>query len=144
MRLLLISNSTNAGEAYLDYPKYQIRDFLGAQSLKCIFIPYAGVTISFDEYENRVKERFSEVGHSITSIHHFENPVKAIEEAEAIVVGGMGARPMQGFAGVGIHVYFADKTSVTTVGEAVAKFAAGQLPEMNADQVCKGSGNCHH
>ncbi|MDX2431167.1 MAG: dipeptidase PepE [Bacteroides sp.] len=88
MRLLLISNSTNAGEAYLDYPKNQIRDFLGAQSLKCIFIPYAGVTFSFDEYENRVKERFSEVGHSITSIHHFENPIKAIEEAEAIVVGG--------------------------------------------------------
>lgn len=88
MRLLLISNSTNAGEAYLDYPKYQIRDFLGSHSLNCVFIPYAGVTISFDEYENRVKERFSEVGHSITSIHHFENPIKAIEEADAIVVGG--------------------------------------------------------
>jgi dipeptidase E len=88
MRLLLISNSTNAGEAYLDYPKYQIRDFLGEQSLNCLFIPYAGVTISFDEYESRVKERFAEVGHSISSIHHFDNPVKAIEEAEAIVVGG--------------------------------------------------------
>ena len=88
MRLLLISNSTNAGEAYLDYPKYQIRDFLGEQSLNCLFIPYAGVTISFDEYENRVKERFAEIGHSISSIHHFENPKKAIEDAEAIVVGG--------------------------------------------------------
>ncbi len=64
MRLLLISNSTNAGEAYLDYPKYQIRDFLGAKSLNCLFIPYAGVTISFDDYESRVKERFAEVGHS--------------------------------------------------------------------------------
>ena len=47
MRLLLISNSTNAGEAYLDYPKYNIRDFLGSLSLDCLFIPYAGVTISF-------------------------------------------------------------------------------------------------
>ena len=88
MRLLLISNSTNAGEAYLDYPKYQIRDFLGSQSLNCLFIPYAGVTISFDTYETRVKERFTEVGHSLISIHHFDNPVKAVEEAEAIVVGG--------------------------------------------------------
>jgi dipeptidase E len=88
MRLLLISNSTNAGEVYLDYPKYQIRDFLGEQSLNCLFIPYAGVTISFDEYESRVKERFAEIGHSISSIHHFNNPVKAIEEADAIVVGG--------------------------------------------------------
>ena len=88
MRLLLISNSTNAGEAYLDYPKYQIRDFLGEESINAVFIPYAGVTISFDDYEARVKERFEEVGHSITSIHHAADPVKAIEGAEAIVVGG--------------------------------------------------------
>ena len=88
MRLLLISNSTNAGEAYLDYPKTHIRDFLGDQAMNCVFIPYAGVTISFDDYEERVKERFNEVGHSVTSIHHAAKPVKAIEEAEAIVVGG--------------------------------------------------------
>ena len=88
MRLLLISNSTNPGEAYLDYPKHQIGDFLGGQSLNCLFMPYAGVTISFDDYESRVKERFAEVGHSIKSIHHFDDPVGAVEEAEAIVVGG--------------------------------------------------------
>jgi len=88
MRLLLISNSTNAGEAYLDYPKYQIRDFLGEQPVESLFIPYAGVTISFNDYEARVKERFEEVGHHITSIHQFPDPVKAIREAGAIVVGG--------------------------------------------------------
>ncbi|MEN8157673.1 MAG: dipeptidase PepE [Bacteroidota bacterium] len=88
MRLLLISNSTNAGEAYLDYPKHHIREFLGDKPLNALFIPYAGVTISFDDYEARVKERFEEVGHSITSIHHAGDPVKAILEAEAIVVGG--------------------------------------------------------
>ena len=88
MRLLLISNSTNAGEAYLDYPKYQIRDFLGNPSLNCLFLPYAGVAISFDEYEEKVKERFAEIGHSITSIHHSNDPVTAVKEAEAIVVGG--------------------------------------------------------
>jgi dipeptidase E len=88
MRLLLISNSTNAGEAYLDYPKYQIRDFLGEQPVESVFIPYAGVTISFNDYEARVKERFEEVGHHITSIHQFPDPVKAIREAGAIVVGG--------------------------------------------------------
>lgn len=88
MRLLLISNSTNAGEAYLDYPKFQIRDFLGNEPLNCLFIPYAGVTISFDDYEARVKERFAEVGHRITSIHHASDPLEAVEQAEAIVVGG--------------------------------------------------------
>ena len=88
MRLLLISNSTNAGEAYLDYPKNNIQEFLGDQPVQCVFFPYAGVTISFDDYEARVQERFEEVGHSVTSIHHSDDPVKTIREAEAIVVGG--------------------------------------------------------
>lgn len=88
MRLLLISNSTNAGEAYLDYPKYEIKRFLGDTPVKALFIPYAGVTISFDDYAKRVKERFNEVGHDIRSIHEESDPVKAVEEAEAIIVGG--------------------------------------------------------
>lgn len=88
MRLLLISNSTNAGEAYLDYPKYQIADFLGEKEMQCLFIPYAGVTISFDDYEARVRDRFAEVGHRISSIHHAQDPVKAVKDAEVIVVGG--------------------------------------------------------
>lgn len=88
MRLLLISNSTNAGEAYLDHPKQNIKEFLGEKPVKALFIPYAGVTISFDDYEKKVKERFNEIGHDVISIHHFDNPVKAVKEAEAIVVGG--------------------------------------------------------
>jgi len=88
MRLLLISNSTNAGEAYLDYPKLNIKEFLGSKPLSCLFLPYAGVTISFDDYEARVKERFAEIGHRIASIHHAPDPVAAVNEAEAIVVGG--------------------------------------------------------
>ena len=71
MELLLISNSTMAGEAYLDYPKYDIRDFLGAKPVKALFIPYAGVTLSWDDYEARVKTRFNEVGHDVVSIHRF-------------------------------------------------------------------------
>jgi dipeptidase E len=88
MRLLLISNSTNAGEAYLDYPKFHIRDFLGKKGLNCLFLPYAGVTIGFDDYEARVKARFAEIGHNVTSIHHASDPVAAVKSAEAIVVGG--------------------------------------------------------
>jgi len=88
MRLLLISNSTNAGEAYLEHPLQEIRSFLGNDPLKALFVPYAGVTISFDEYAVRVKERFSEIGHNVESIHEMNNPVKAVEAAEVIVVGG--------------------------------------------------------
>jgi len=88
MRLLLISNSTNAGEEYLDYPKYNIREFLGEKPVKALFIPYAAVTFSFDQYEEKVQNRFREVGHDVISIHRFKDPVKAVEEAEAIVIGG--------------------------------------------------------
>lgn len=88
MRLLLISNSTNAGEEYLDYPKHNIRDFLGKKPVKALFIPYAAVTFSFDLYEEKVQNRFREVGHDVVSIHRFTDPLKAVEEAEAIVIGG--------------------------------------------------------
>lgn len=88
MNLLLISNSTMAGEAYLDYPKHQIAGFLGEKRVQALFIPYAAVTFSYDDYEQKVKTRFNEVGHDIISIHHFSDPALAVNEAEAIVVGG--------------------------------------------------------
>ena len=88
MKLLLISNSTMAGESYLAYPKQQIDDFLGERPVHALFIPYAAVTFSFNDYELKVSERFNEINHTVTGIHHFDDPVKAVEEAEAIVVGG--------------------------------------------------------
>ena len=88
MRLLLISNSTNPGEGYLEYPKQYIKEFLGEKTLNAIFIPYAAVTFSFEEYEEKVNQRFAEIGHHVTSIHRFINPVDAIQNADAIVVGG--------------------------------------------------------
>lgn len=76
------------GEAYLDYPKQQIKKFLGEKPVKALFVPYAAVTFPFDEYEQKVNERFAELGHSVVGIHHFKDPKKAVKEAEAIVVGG--------------------------------------------------------
>jgi predicted Fe-Mo cluster-binding NifX family protein len=73
-------------------------------------------------------------------------PVKLLQDAgaESIVVGGMGARPMRGFADAGITVYFADRSLMKTVQDVISGLTANQLPVMHADQVCKGSGNCHH
>ena len=88
MRLLLISNSTNAGEAYLEYPKYHIKDFLGDRVSRVLFIPYAGVTFSHDEYAEKVGNRFNEIGYDIDSIHKYKDPVEAVKNAEAIAVGG--------------------------------------------------------
>ena len=88
MRLLLFSNSTNAGEEYLKYPVPFIREFLGEQTLNCAFIPYAGVTISFDDYTERVRKRFDEAGHNLISVHESESPADVIKSSDAIVVGG--------------------------------------------------------
>lgn len=88
MKLLLISNSTMPGEAYLDYPKHEIRKFLGDKPLTALFIPFAAVTFSFDQYEQMVAARFAELGFRVKSIHHFNDPVQAVHDAEAIVVGG--------------------------------------------------------
>lgn len=88
MKLLLISNSTNPGEPYLDYPKYNIQEFLGSKIKKTLFIPYAGVTFSYDEYAEKVQLRFDEIGYKVDSIHLHKNPVKAVKKAEAIIVGG--------------------------------------------------------
>ena len=87
MKLLLISNSTNAGEAYLKYPIAQIAAHLEGVS-EVVFIPYAAVAFSYDEYESKVQERFDEIGVKVRSIHHEKNPRKAILEAQAICVGG--------------------------------------------------------
>jgi dipeptidase E len=88
MRLLLISNSTNPGGKYLGYPGEYIKAFLGKIPGKALFIPFAAVTFSYDEYEGKVSERFRELGFEIISIHHFTDPVAAIEMAPAIIVGG--------------------------------------------------------
>ena len=87
MKLLLISNSTNAGEAYLQYPIGQIASFLeGVKEIA--FVPYAAVTFSYAEYEAKVQARFDEIGIKVRSVHRAMDPRKMILQAEAICVGG--------------------------------------------------------
>lgn len=73
-------------------------------------------------------------------------PVTILKDAnvEAIVVGGMGARPMQGFTEVGITVYFADITRIIDVQEVIDHLNQNNLPVMHGDQACKGGTDCHH
>lgn len=87
MRLLLISNSTNAGEAYLAYPMPRIGEFLrGIREVA--FVPYAAVTFSYADCERRVQARFSELGIRVRSVHRAADPAAMIRRAEAICVGG--------------------------------------------------------
>lgn len=87
-RLLLLSNSTNFGEAYLAYPKKHIAEFLGKEIKKVLFIPYAGVGFSYDNYTQKVAEAFADISYEIQGIHTFSNPKQAVLDAEAITIGG--------------------------------------------------------
>lgn len=86
--LLLLSNSTNFGEAYLEYPKATIANFLGAEIKEILFIPFAGVGFSYDDYTSKVNEPMSSIGYKVKGIHTFENAQKAVEQAEAFAIGG--------------------------------------------------------
>ena len=87
MNLLLISNSTNAGEEYLKYPIAEIAKTLEGIS-EVVFIPYAAVTFSYDEYEAKVQARFNEIGIKVRSIHHALNKRNFLRNAQAVVIGG--------------------------------------------------------
>lgn len=88
MKLLLLSNSTNPGESYLGYPKQSVKSFLGDKPLNIVFVPYAAVTFSYDEYVAKVNGSLNEVGLSVKGIHTFDNPQEAIQNADAVMVGG--------------------------------------------------------
>ncbi len=87
MNLLLISNSTNAGEEYLKYPIGEIGSFLKGVD-EVVFVPYAAVTFSYAAYEAKVQARFNEIGVKVRSVHRSKNPARMIREAKAICVGG--------------------------------------------------------
>lgn len=86
-RLLLLSNSRNYGMEYLEHAGDAVRSFLG-DVRRVLFVPYAGVTISWDEYTEKVRGRFGELGYDLVSIHAASDPAAAVADAEAIAVGG--------------------------------------------------------
>jgi dipeptidase E len=85
-KLLLISNSTQHGSGFLDHCAGQIKDFLGNDIDRILFIPYAGGDL--DAYAAKVRNRCQELGYEVDSLHEADNPVKAIENARAIFTGG--------------------------------------------------------
>lgn len=87
MNLLLISNSTNAGEEYLQYPIGRIGEFLAGVN-EIAFVPYAAVTFSFDAYEAKVAARFAQIGVKVRSVHRESDPSDAVRRAQAVCVGG--------------------------------------------------------
>jgi dipeptidase E len=84
-RILLISNSTVHGRGYLDHVEEQIKTFLGGAKT-ILFFPFA--LYDRDDYAAKAKARFSEMGYSLESAHKIDNPSKAVEQTDAIFIGG--------------------------------------------------------
>ena len=61
-QLLLLSNSTNVGESFLQYPLRAIQQFLGPAVSEVLFGPDVGVRIPFSDSAARVRDRICEKG----------------------------------------------------------------------------------
>lgn len=84
----MLSNSTMPGTPFFEWPSPHVSAFLGSHVEDVLFIPFAAVTLSFDAYEEMVKGAFMKMEFQVRSIHHYKNPVQAVENASTIVVGG--------------------------------------------------------
>lgn len=88
MRLLLLSNSKNFGQGYLEHAEGLIRDFLGDRVEKVLFVPFAAVRVSYDQFAATVGKRFEEFGYGLESVHAAPDAKAAVAAAQALVVGG--------------------------------------------------------
>ncbi len=85
MQLLLISSSKVDDGAYLETAKAHLAThFDGCNNL--VFIPYAGVTIRWDDYTAKVQQALP--GLPISGVHQNVDAKQAIKAADGVLVGG--------------------------------------------------------
>jgi dipeptidase E len=86
MKVLLISSSTVHGSGYLDHAETEIRDFLGDEVKRVLYVPFA--LLNHDAYAASAQQRFAKMGYELSSIHTATNPKQVVKYADAIFVGG--------------------------------------------------------
>lgn len=84
-RLLLISNSTQHGQGFLDHVESELQDFLGT-ARRVLFVPFA--MFDRDAYAEQVRARLRAMNYSVQSLHSVVHAKHALARAEAIFVGG--------------------------------------------------------
>jgi len=87
-RMLLLSSARDGDGVFLLHSSTAIRSLLGDSVRSVLLIPYAGVTITPSRYAERAAVPFAKLGYDLQSIVDAPDPVRALESAEAIVVGG--------------------------------------------------------
>src|SRR6185295_9580254 len=84
-RLLLISNSTNYGQGYLDHVLSEIDDFLGPLR-RLVFVPFA--LRDWEGYGSKVRARLAAIGIEVKTLTADEAGRYLAAEAEAVFTGG--------------------------------------------------------
>lgn len=83
-RLLLLSNSMNHGQGYLDHAMPRIREWLGPVK-NILFVPFA--LQDHEAYTGKVRGRFAAEGIEVTGLEAGQG-ADAVEWAQAVFVGG--------------------------------------------------------
>ena len=87
-KLIIASTSTVFGSGYLDYLLPTLSSFFGNVKT-LLFIPYARPGgISYNVYTEIAAVAFAKINIAVKGIHEFDNPKKALQEAQAIFTGG--------------------------------------------------------
>lgn len=84
-RLLLLSNSTNHGEGYLDHAWTAIRAFFGP-ARRLAFVPFA--LCDHAAYVDKVRARFEPHGFEVVGVSAGAGGAATMEAAECVFVGG--------------------------------------------------------
>ncbi len=87
MKLLLLSSSRAGNSDYLAPGLSLIAEQLTGIH-QVLFIPYAGVSVSYDAYQQMVQSALNPLGIQVQSIHQMPDPLAAVQQAQAIMVGG--------------------------------------------------------
>ena len=85
MRLLLLSNSTEHGQGYLDHAMPAIRELL-APVRRLVFVPFA--LRDREAYSARVRARFESEGIEVQGLEPESSEARVLDGAEAVFVGG--------------------------------------------------------
>ena len=88
MRLLLLSNAKREGMGYLEHASGYLQEFFAGEVREILFIPFAGVTKTYDQFVEQITPVFGTLGIGVTGIHTMADPHAALRRAQAIVVGG--------------------------------------------------------
>jgi dipeptidase E len=88
-RLLLLSNGSELiGQNPTEFAHRALKDFLGSAVRRVLFVPFAAVVSSEDDYLARVRKNFGPLGYEAESLHAAADAREAVEGADAIAVGG--------------------------------------------------------